>query len=95
MENKIRLTTLEHGILEVEPDEIESIKEDFYVNTTRPYCKVLLKPRGDEDFDNNLRFKVKQSKAEIENQIRHIKERIFLSQIRKKSEVLNTKFILP
>ena len=69
MENKIRLITHENRILEVEPDEIEMIKEDFYVNTTRPYCIVFLKPRGDEDFDNNLIFKVYESKAEVEYRI--------------------------
>ena len=95
MENKIKLITLEGGILEVEPDEIEMIKEDFYVGTTTPYCIVLLKLRGDEDFDNNLIFKVFESKTAIKNLIQQIEQRIFLSQIREKSVVLNTKFLLP
>jgi hypothetical protein len=95
MANKIRLITHENGILEVEPDEIEMLEELFYVNTTIPYCVVILQLKGDEDFDNNRIFKVNESKAEIENQIRHIEQRIFLSQIRKNSEVLKTKFLLP
>lgn len=51
------------------------IKEDFYINTTRPYCHVLLKPIGEEDFDNNRLFKVWESKAEIENRIRQIEQK--------------------
>ena len=95
MEHKIRLITLEGGRLEVEPNEIEMIREDFFVSTTIPYCIVLLKAKGDEDFDKNLIFKVWESKAAIKNLIQQIEQRIFLSQIREKSEVLNTKFLLP
>jgi hypothetical protein len=87
MTNKIRLITHENGILEVEPDEIELIKEDFYVNTTRPYCIVLLKPREDEDFDNNLIFKVYESKAEIKYRIRQVEQRNLFSQNNQNGEV--------
>lgn len=72
MANKIKLITLLNGELEVEPNEIEMIKEDFYINTTRPYCHVLLKPIGKADFDDNRLFKVWESKAEIENRIRQV-----------------------
>jgi predicted esterase YcpF (UPF0227 family) len=82
MTNKIRLTTLEYGILEVEPNEIELFIEDFYENTTQPYSKVLLKPRGDEEFDNNRAFKVYQSKADIENSIRQVQKRNLFSIIK-------------
>ncbi len=75
MTNKIKLITLLNGELEVEADEIEMIKEDFYINTTRPYCHVLLKPIGEENFDNNRLFKVWESKAEIENRIRQIEQK--------------------
>ncbi|MDZ7898685.1 MAG: hypothetical protein U5N85_11760 [Arcicella sp.] len=70
MANKIKLITLSNRILEVKPDEIEMIKEDFFVNTTRPYCHVLLKPIGEEIFDNNRLVEVWESKYEIESRIR-------------------------
>ena len=70
MANKIKLITLFNGILEVKPDEIEMIQEDFFVNTTQPYCHVLLKPIGEETFDNNRLFKIWESKNGIENRIR-------------------------
>ena len=82
MTNKIKLITLENNILEVKPNEIELIIEDFYDKTTQPYSKVLLKSRGDEEFDNNRSFKVYQSKAEIEYLIRQVEQRNIFSQNR-------------
>ena len=82
MTNKIKLITLKNGILEVEPIEIEVIIEDFYDKTTQPYSKVLLKSRGDEGFDNNRFFCVYESKAEIEYNIRQIKQRNLFSKIK-------------
>ena len=82
MTNNIKLITLENNILEVEPDEIETIKECFYHKTNQPYSKILLKSRGDEEFDNNRSFKVYQSKAEIEYLIRQVEQRTIFSQNR-------------
>ena len=93
MANKIELITLENGILKVEPNEIELILEDFYVNTNQPYSKVLLKSRGDEEFDNNRSFKVYQSKAEIENSIRQIEQRNLFSQNNQNGKLAKTLFL--
>jgi hypothetical protein len=75
MANKIKLITLLNGKHVVESNEIEMIREDFYMNTTRPYYHVLLKLIGEENFDNNRLFKVWGSKAEIENRILQIEQR--------------------
>ena len=80
MINKIKLITLENNILEVEPNEIETIKECFYHKTNQPYSKFLLKSRENEDFDNNRLVEVYESKAEIKYRIRQVEQRNIFSQ---------------
>lgn len=80
MANKIRLITHENGILDVEPDEIVMLEERFYVNTTIPYCVVILQFKGDEDLNNNLIFKVFESEYEIKRLIQlYYKNNIMLN----------------
>lgn len=93
MTNNIRLITHENGILVVEPNQIELIIEDFYVNTTQPYAKVLLKSRGDEEFDNNRLFEVWETKAEIRNRIRQIEQRNLFSQNNQNGKLAKTLFL--
>lgn len=69
MANKIELITLDNRILEIEPHEIEVMKEEFFVNTSIPYYIILLKAREDEDLDNRRIFKVRESESEINKRI--------------------------